>query len=455
MGKKRINKFLYDMTHKKKKMRKNNDTNSVTSNIELLNYEHEYENSVTTNISRPSFSRRSMIYTMQREKSYGMLLTNTLYLDLGDCTYKCQYCGAFFWFNERCNESKPLKYNLCCKNGKIKLPLLKETPAVLNNLLSYYGGPESTYYRKNIRIFNSMLAFTSFGANIDSSTSDSNGPHIFKISGQVHHLLGSLLPVDNNPPRFAQLYIYDTENEIQNRMSTFSFEEPSKIMTEKIIENLIKMLDETNALVKLFRTIRDRYKERNIPLIKLRLIGRRNSDSSQYDLPTSNDIGGLIVGDIGEYEKGRDIIIESRSNNLQRITKLHPSYMSLQYPLLFPYGEDGYRTDLNWNIDNRNEQCSRKRISMRAFYCYQLQQRQNQGNTLFKSGRLFQQYLVDAYASVEEDRLDYIRKNQKTLRSEIYQGIQDAITKGDTDANAIGKRVIPPSSHIRSSFKSH
>ena len=87
---------------------------------------------------------------------------------------------------------------------------------------------------------------------------------------------------------------------------------------------------------------------------------------------------------------------------------------------------------------------------MRAFYCYQLQQRQNQGNTLFKSGRLFQQYLVDAYASVEEDRLDYIRKNQKNLRSEIYQGIQDAVIRGDTDANAIGKRIVLPSSHTGS-----
>ena len=53
---------------------------------------------------------------------------------------------------------------------------------------------------------------------------------------------------------------------------------------------------------------------------------------------------------------------------------------------------------------------------MRAFYGYQLQQRQNEGNTLLKRGRLFQQYIVDAYASVEEDSLDYIRKNQKNLQ---------------------------------------
>ena len=86
--------------------------------------------------------------------------------------------------------------------------------------------------------------------------------------------------------------------------------------------------------------------------------------------------------------------------------------MSLQYPLLFPYREDRYRIDLNWVTNHVTEQSSRKRISMRAFYCYQLQQRLDQGNTLFRSS---QQYLVDAYASVEEDRLDYIRKNKKKI----------------------------------------
>ena len=39
-------------------------------------------------------------------------------------------------------------------------------------------------------------------------------------------------------------------------------------------------------------------------------MGRRYTDSKQYDLPTSDDISDLIVGDIGEYESGRGIIIE-------------------------------------------------------------------------------------------------------------------------------------------------
>ena len=71
---------------------------------------------------------------------------------------------------------------------------------------------------------------------------------------------------------------------------------------------------------------------------------------------------------------------------------------------------------------------------MRSFYAFQLHERIQQGNTLFRSNRLFQQYIVDIYVSIKEDRLDYIKHNQNNLRSEIYKGIQDAIIRGDTDA---------------------
>ena len=36
------------------------------------------------------------------------------------------------------------------------------------------------------------------------------------------------------------------------------------------------------------------------------------------------------------------------------------------------------------------------------------------------------------------------------MRSEIFQGIQDAINRGDTNAQAIWKRIILPSSHTGS-----
>ena len=57
---------------------------------------------------------------------------------------------------------------------------------------------------------------------------------------------------------------------------------------------------------------------------------------------------------------------------------------------------------------------------------------------------------VDAYTTIEERRLNWIRHNQTTLRSELYSGVKDAILKGDTLVDKLRKRTILPSSHTGS-----
>ena len=91
-----------------------------------------------------------------------------------------------------------------------------------------------------------MFAFTSFGANIQSDINNLLGSYIFKIYDQIHHLIESLFPINNNPLRFAQLYIYDIKNKIQNRIATLP---NTDNLNETIVEKLITMLDETNRLV--------------------------------------------------------------------------------------------------------------------------------------------------------------------------------------------------------------
>ena len=133
-----------------------------------------------------------------------------MYINLEDCSCTCEYCGALFWLNERYRNKNTPKFFLCYKNGEIQLPLIQQSPEALNTLLNYHGGPLSTFFRKNIWTFNLMFAFTSFRVNINSSAKNSHGLHIFKISGQIYHLMEYLLPIDDNPPKFAQLYIYNT-----------------------------------------------------------------------------------------------------------------------------------------------------------------------------------------------------------------------------------------------------
>ncbi|CAL8077537.1 unnamed protein product [Prunus armeniaca] len=288
------------------------------------------------------------------------------------------------------------------------------------------------------------------GAKVDQSINNGSSPYIFKISGQVHHLMGSLLPPEGECPKFAQLYIYDTHNEVMNRLHAVNCNRKNEKLDQNIVQGLIKMFDESNELVKLFRTVRDKFEQGLFTPLKITLLGRQPNGNKQYEQPTCDEIGGLIVGDIGLFDSNRDIVIEFKDGGLKRITKLNPKFMSLQYPILFPYGEDGYTPDLKWNNGYKGRESKRGRIPMRAFITYQIQERAPQLDTLLKGGRLFQQFLVDAYATLEEDRLDYIRKNQKNLRSEVYKGIYDAISKGDNDANNIGQRVILPSSYTGS-----
>lgn len=370
-------------------------------------------------------------------------------LYLGSPEYKCQSCGALLWYSERIYKSKNdalPKFSLCCQEGKVSLPLLQHPPDFLHSLLDYKGSTTSTSFRQNIRAYNSIFAFTSIGAKIDTAINRRTGPYVFKISGQNYHRMGSLLPFDGESPKFAQLYIYDTENEIDNRMKAFNNIDEIRNIDRTVIHHLIEMFDCKNELVKVFRMARDRFRQINYMPIRLRLIGTRNEHLSEYNAPTASEIAGLIVDDFGSADRQRDIIVEYKTSKLQRICDLHPSFMAMQYPILFPYGEDGFRLGIKYNeLSHRKKGC-RNCVTMREFYAYRIQNRLQEGRTLISGGKLFQQYVVDAFSCVEEERLNYIRRNQSDLRLEIYKGIKDAVVAGDVVGDAIGKKIILPSS---------
>jgi hypothetical protein len=107
--------------------------------------------------------------------------------------------------------------------GKILIPLLKKPPQLLFNLISNED-PRSKHFKEKIRYYNSMFAFTSMGAKIENEINNGSGPSQFIISGQNYHRMGSLIPPMGQLPKYAQLYIYNTENELANRMRNFRYE---------------------------------------------------------------------------------------------------------------------------------------------------------------------------------------------------------------------------------------
>ncbi|XP_031116687.1 uncharacterized protein LOC116020348 [Ipomoea triloba] len=214
----------------------------------------------------------------------------------------------------------------------------------------------------------------------------------------------------------------------------------------EVVSDIKKVLDENNVLVQSFRNAKTHIQANPRVEIKMRLIGKRNKDARTYNLPTASEVAALIVGDLEPTMGQRDILVETRSGLLKRISELHPSYLPLQYPLLFPYGEDGYREDIQRCKDSNNKSNSRVRITAREFFSFRMHERPGELSTLLFSKRLFQQFLVDAYTMVETRRLIYIRNNQKSLRCEAYKGLSDALTRGEIDPSTQGKRIILPSS---------
>ncbi|CAH1415051.1 unnamed protein product [Lactuca virosa] len=162
----------------------------------------------------------------------------------------------------------------------------------------------------------------------------------------------------------------------------------------------------------------------NLFHLKLRLIGRRKQDGRTYNLPTASEVAALIVGDIGDAIDNRDIIVTTKSGSLQRINELHPAYLGLQYPLLFPYGDDGYRVDIPHRDVDHSTNTKRRFCTMREFFAYRIQDRVNVFSLILNSRRLFQQFLVDAYTMIETERLYYIRNQQKVLICESYETLK-------------------------------
>jgi hypothetical protein len=187
---------------------------------------------------------------------------------------------------------------------------------------------------------------------------------------------------------------------------------------------------------------RDRFREDDFSNFTLRLLGNRDQDGRQDNMPSTSEVAALVVKDPAQNNYGRDIILEYKNMKPKRIPEYHPKFMAMQYPLLFPYGEDGYRLDIKYS---KNKGISHKKyISMLEYYSYRLQQRPGQSMLPLMCGNLSMQFMVDVYACIEQSRLNWIMKNQGVLRTELYDGLQDAFRKGDTRTEQVGRRIVLP-----------
>ncbi|XP_060200153.1 uncharacterized protein LOC132628387 [Lycium barbarum] len=95
---------------------------------------------------------------------------------------------------------------------------------------------EFKHFQTYIRTYNNLLAFTSLGVSYDKDLTKRNrSVYTFRVQGQMHHFIDDLYPAERGP-RNLQLYFYDNNNEVANRMAC------SDKIDESIVRELMDIL---------------------------------------------------------------------------------------------------------------------------------------------------------------------------------------------------------------------
>ncbi|KAL4132202.1 hypothetical protein QTP88_009407 [Uroleucon formosanum] len=297
--------------------------------------------------------------------------------------------------------------------------------------------PDHDHFINRTKKYNSCFQMTSFGAK--QIVKEGFMP-TFKVQGQVYHLYGSLIPNTQENPQFLQIYfVGEDEKEVQLRCSLY----PE--VKQALVKQLQNMLHTENKYIQELKTTINNASQNNTNFQVVIHTDRKpaNRHKDCYNAATTNEVALVIVGQ--QFEK-RDIIIQSHDNLLQRISELHRSYDALQYPLMFCYGEDGYSIDISQKDAITKFPLTDKTVSAANFYSYKIMVRKELDNYLLHYGPLFNQYLVDMYAKIESERLNFIRNPQNKLRADKYIHLKDAIGRQDVDADQLGKLIVLPSS---------
>jgi hypothetical protein len=211
-------------------------------------------------------------------------------------------------------------------------------------------------FRDNLRTYNNVFSFCSLGVEIDESVWGPMGIYTFRIKGSLCHKIGALLPAEGEQPKFAQIYITDSDPNQQIRQR---LQHAHGHIDEDILQVLQAMMHRSNPYYAIYKTAKERMGQDVNLLLNLTTFDAKKQDPRRYNLPTASEVGVIISKDPSDINSARDLIIEHRGGLLKRISELHSAYLPLRFPLLFPYGEPGWHpmipfSGANWQPQDGN-----------------------------------------------------------------------------------------------------
>lgn len=409
---------------------------------------------------------------------------------------KCEECNALFFKNEysrKKNADGKVAYNKCCKDGRVKLAWpFRDYPEDLYNLIVGNDLLSKKLFQAE-RSINSSFAFGSL--SVDHQEKDVM-PFAYNIQGQVYHRVNQALHPDPGVQgEYGQLFYIDSEDAVEARLQ----HKANKKCDRDVMIKIDEILKRVNPYYESFKTMFDVEQEinekaeaegREPPSVKLIFdINAKDIDKNRYNLPVrTSEIAAVFVLEEGEeVPMTRGIAVHQFGKKIKILTKWDKRTESMLYPLFFPTGKGrvhkkefivkdkcGKDVKIYDNIadrgDGEDQSCTfatyyqylmaRRKPSVLVLNAELEEESSSFGdfdwtrdpedfewfNPLVKGKHLYQQWIVDAYVKVEQDKLDFHRNHQEEMKVESYKALHDYYNEtADKIGKRVGKIVILPS----------
>ncbi|TEB33578.1 hypothetical protein FA13DRAFT_1597258, partial [Coprinellus micaceus] len=217
------------------------------------------------------------------------------------------------------------KFGICCDSGQVQLPLLHRPPQPLYQLFTE-DTAQAKEFRDNIWKYNRAFAFTSLQVREDHSINNGRGPPVFRIFGELCHRGGPLEPRQGQRPTYAQLYIYDPQEALDNRAQMNTDLNPDTL------RDLQNVIIRHNRYVQVFEhawEVMNRRGNEGVGEGSVVVALRPAPDQPgvhrrRRNLPTASEVAVIICDSNGEEPGPRDVVLHLRGGGLYHISDLHP-----------------------------------------------------------------------------------------------------------------------------------
>jgi hypothetical protein len=207
-----------------------------------------------------------------------------------------------------------------------------------------------------------------------------------------------------------------------------STQESSRLSDQEkfLLKHVQRELSEHNRFFQEIGALTERMTESNsVPQFRIAFTNEKGTHTA----PTAVTHEGMIL-DLSEPPVDTNTNIHREvtvilAGNHERVKSINSFYDPLMYPVYNVTGNAG------WQYGTERQQSSSKttkRLSCQDYYAYKAHTRDKKGEVLLydivlSGGLLCHQYWIDMFCKMEEERLNYIRHHQSTIKAEVREDL--------------------------------